>query len=57
MLDTDANQLVNLVGMVLVNLLPGITNPDRVCHCLYIAMEILPQEYGHWDANVNALAI
>ena len=57
MLDTDANQLVNLVGMVLGNLLPGITNPDRVCQCLVIAMEVLPQEYSHWDANVNASAI
>jgi hypothetical protein len=57
MLDTDSNQLAKLVGMVLVNFLPTITKLDRIGQCSLIAMEVLPQKYRHWDANVSLAAI
>ena len=57
MLDTDANQLVKLVGMVLVSLLPTITNLDGVNQCFLIAMEVLPQEYRLRSGNFRLYTI
>ena len=39
--------------MVLVNLLPRVTNLDRVIQGINVAMEVLPQEYRPRDANVG----